>query len=209
MGWEWRSEDFCGDFQIGEFGRGFSALLNVLRYKSLVFLIFFAFIYLKYVVPLLFFSCFLLLSSRLQSSPSLLWTFFSCSIQEWCYLRRWSPFFSPHSCLCMLFQRLAAFRDFISSHFSMANVFESLIVLYMQRVDDILQFIADFTVHIEGVGHVCRLLCFFKIITIFTFSLHLSVSAWKSQMRFKRVQRSKAWGKFKEFPLFLNQTTKT
>lgn len=27
----------------------------------------------------------------------------------------------------------------------------------MQRVDDILQFIADFTVHVEGVGHVCRL----------------------------------------------------
>lgn len=25
-----------------------------------------------------------------------------------------------------------------------------------QRVDDILQFIADFTVHVEGVGHVCR-----------------------------------------------------
>lgn len=29
--------------------------------------------------------------------------------------------------------------------------------LIMQRVDDILQFIADFTVHVEGVGHVCRL----------------------------------------------------
>ena len=164
MGWEWRSEEFCGVFLIGEFGRGFSALLNMLRYyKSLIFLMLFAFICLKYVVPLLFSSCFLLLSSRLQSSPCLLWTLFWCSIQEWCYLRRWSPFSLPHSCLCMLFQRLAAFRDFISSHFSVVNVFESLIILYMQRVDDILQFIADFTVHIEGVGHVCRLLCFFKL----------------------------------------------
>ncbi|KAI5428699.1 Transmembrane 9 super member 9 [Lathyrus oleraceus] len=27
-----------------------------------------------------------------------------------------------------------------------------------KRVDDILQFIADFTVHVEGVGHVCRIL---------------------------------------------------
>lgn len=27
----------------------------------------------------------------------------------------------------------------------------------LQRVDDILQFIADSTVNIEGVGHVCRL----------------------------------------------------
>lgn len=32
-------------------------------------------------------------------------------------------------------------------------------VLLLQRVDDILQFIADFTVDIEGVGHVCRLFC--------------------------------------------------
>lgn len=36
-------------------------------------------------------------------------------------------------------------------------IFEA--VLPLQRVDDILQFIADFTVDIEGVGHVCRLLC--------------------------------------------------
>lgn len=32
-------------------------------------------------------------------------------------------------------------------------------VLLLQRVDDILQFISDFTVDIEGVGHVCRLFC--------------------------------------------------
>jgi len=31
----------------------------------------------------------------------------------------------------------------------------------LQRVDDILRFISDFTVDIEGVGHVCRLFtCF-------------------------------------------------
>jgi hypothetical protein len=27
---------------------------------------------------------------------------------------------------------------------------------FLQHVDDILQFIADFTVDVEGVGHVCR-----------------------------------------------------
>lgn len=27
----------------------------------------------------------------------------------------------------------------------------------VQRVDDILEFIAEFTIDIEGVGHVCRL----------------------------------------------------
>lgn len=30
-------------------------------------------------------------------------------------------------------------------------------MLILQRVDDILQFIQDFTVDVEGVGHVCRL----------------------------------------------------
>lgn len=32
-----------------------------------------------------------------------------------------------------------------------------VIYMFVQRVDDILQFIADFTVNVEGVGHVCRL----------------------------------------------------
>ena len=41
-------------------------------------------------------------------------------------------------------------------------VFELTCSAYiLQRVDDILQFITDFTVNVEGVGHVCRLfLCF-------------------------------------------------
>lgn len=28
----------------------------------------------------------------------------------------------------------------------------------VQRVDDILEFIAEFTIDVEGVGHVCRLI---------------------------------------------------
>jgi len=38
------------------------------------------------------------------------------------------------------------------------TVFHSnLFSFILQRVDDILQYIADFTVNVEGVGHVCRL----------------------------------------------------
>lgn len=32
-----------------------------------------------------------------------------------------------------------------------------MFLFIFQRVDDILQFIEDFTVAVEGVGHVCRL----------------------------------------------------
>jgi len=32
-------------------------------------------------------------------------------------------------------------------------------VFILQRVDDILQFIENFTVYVEGVGDVCRLAC--------------------------------------------------
>lgn len=43
----------------------------------------------------------------------------------------------------------------------------------LQRVDDILQFIADFSVNVEGVGHVCRLVysgsIWFAILEAFIF----------------------------------------
>lgn len=42
--------------------------------------------------------------------------------------------------------KLRIYNDCVLTHFEFT----------FQRVDDILQFIKDFTVDIEGVGHVCR-----------------------------------------------------
>jgi hypothetical protein len=46
----------------------------------------------------------------------------------------------------------------------------NLFISILQRVDDILQYIAEFTVNVEGVGHVCRFawICFF-----FFYDIHL------------------------------------
>ena len=74
--------------------------------------------------------------------------------------------------LVFIVPEVGTYRDLISSHFTVATFFQSPIFLFLQRVDDILQFIADFTVHIEGVGHVCRLFCYFSSILISTLPLH-------------------------------------
>jgi autophagy-related protein 9 len=46
----------------------------------------------------------------------------------------------------------------------MASIFITpylLIFVVPKRVDDILRFISDFTVYVDGVGDVCRFVCFF------------------------------------------------
>lgn len=45
-----------------------------------------------------------------------------------------------------------------------------MLFVILQRVDDILEFIAEFTADVEGVGHVCRLVFIIVIVvTIFSF----------------------------------------
>ena len=71
--------------------------------------------------------------------------------------------------LVFVVPEVGSFLDHIRSHFTVVIALQSLIFVYLQRVDDILQFIADFTVHIEGVGHVCRLLCFLYYHHLYSF----------------------------------------
>ncbi|XP_059660372.1 autophagy-related protein 9 [Cornus florida] len=81
----------------------------------------------------------------------------------------------------------------------MASIFLTpylLIFVVPKRVDDILQFIADFTVHVEGVGHVCSF-------SVFDFQNHGN-SKYCSAYNSTRAERSSQGKMEKSFLSFQN-----
>nr|XP_016484338.1 PREDICTED: autophagy-related protein 9-like isoform X2 [Nicotiana tabacum] len=81
----------------------------------------------------------------------------------------------------------------------MASIFLTpylLLFVVPKRVDDILHFIVDFTVHVEGVGHVCSF-------SVFDFQNHGN-SKYGAPYNSARVQRSSQGKMEKSFLSFLN-----